>query len=191
MGLVLGTEMSPRQMAERVAATAAGKQHRLAAYLVDGRHEINPAQYAGIMRHLEGCPDLGATREEDMGRARTVTDAEAVARATISDIPAGFYATPSRTGSNDLDFWKVRVSEKSGFRSVARVVGGGDARTPRLIEIGKQEQRAALGAILRTGIREAQEEYADKEERCMKCGRQLTDDDSRARRMGDWCASKE
>lgn len=216
MGLVLGTDMSPEQMAREVARIAAGRQHRLAPYLVDGQHAINPAQYDGIMRHLLGCPEKAADQQmaENFGQARTGADryfegradasaeyrghldaarSATVFRETVNDVPAGFFATPSRTGANDLDFWKVTVVKDGpwkGYRKVKRVVGGGDERLPRLIDVSKQEQKLALGAILRTGIARAQEDYADNQERCMKCGRQLTDDVSRARRMGDTCAGK-
>lgn len=195
MGLVLGSDMTGEQMAERIAATAAHKNHKIARYLVDGQHPVNPAQYDGIMRHLSGCPDLPRQRtaEENMAPSTAAQPAQEP-RAVIADILAGFYATPSRTGNNDFDFWKVTVVQDGpykGYRKAKRVVGGGDARTPRLIEVSKPEQRAALSAILRTGITKAQEDYADKEARCMKCGRQLTDEDSRLRRMGDWCAGKE
>jgi hypothetical protein len=190
MGLVVGTSMSTGQMAAEVARVAAGKQHRLAAYLVDGSHPINPAQYEGIMRHLSGCRDLPGSRvtEENMGRARAGAEAEAAcSRDHVADITAGFYATPSRTGNNDLDFWKVTEGRKPGVRFAKRVIGGGDTKYPRLVEISQQEQRTALGAILRAGIPESANMYADNQERCMKCGIHLTDDESRAARMGPVC----
>jgi Family of unknown function (DUF6011) len=175
-------------LAEMVAGVAVGKQHRLAPYLVDGKHVLTPGQAEGIMRHLKGCPDLSVVKEEDMGRARTRADAEAACPSDhIADIAAGFYATPSRTGNNDLDFWKVTEGRKPGVRFAKRVIGGGDAKYPRLVEISQPEQRTALGAILRTGISKSADAYADNQERCKKCGIHLTDDMSRAARMGPVC----
>lgn len=177
-------------LAEEVARVAAGKKHRLAPYLVDGRHVLTLGQAERIMRHLKGCPDLSVVKEEDMGRARTRAEAEAARPSDhIADIAAGFYATPSRTGANDLDFWKVHVTGK-GFRKVKRVVGGGDEKHPRLLDISNQEGGAALSAIIRTGIRKAGEDYADNQQRCMRCGLHLTDEDSRAARMGPVCREK-
>jgi hypothetical protein len=204
MGLILGTSKSSEEMAGEIARLAAGKQHRLAAYLVDGRHHVNPAQYDGILRHLSRCPDLeeastpmapptGAERYfAQRGEASSeYREAHAAAlgraHAVISDIPQGFYATPCRTGNNDLDFWKVTEGRKPGVRFAKRVIGGGDTKYPRLVEISQQEQRAALGAILRTGIDKAGKDYADNQERCKKCGIHLTDDESRSARMGPVC----
>lgn len=195
MGLTLGTGKSSEQMAGEIAHLAAGKKHCLAAYLVDGKHPVNPAQFEGIMRHLARCPDLPrqATTEEDMARyapVRTQEEARRRASAVIADIAAGFYATESRTGSNDLDFWKVTEGRNPGVRFVKRVIGGGDSKYPRLVEISQQEQRGALGAILRTGIDKARADYADNQQRCMRCGLHLTDEDSRAARMGPVCREK-
>jgi len=181
--------MTDMTLAEEIAKTAAGRVHRLAPYQVDGQHEIAPGQYRGIMAYLLRCPER-PTPEENVARHETyqaqAEHARHAAGPVIADIPAGFFATPSRTGNNDLDFWKVHVTGK-GFRKVKRVIGGGDEKTPRLVEISQAEQRAALGAILRTGIDKSREDYADNQERCMKCGIHLTDDESRAARMGPVC----
>jgi Family of unknown function (DUF6011) len=190
MGLVLGTDMSGQEMAGIIRKTAAAKVHRLAAYLVDGAKPVNPAQFDGIMNYLARCPDLPGPRiaEETMAPTAAAQPAQEP-RAVISDIPEGFYATPSRTGHNDLDFWKVHVTGK-GYRKVKRVIGGGDEKYPRLLDISNQEGGAALGAILRTGISKAREDYADNQRRCMRCGLHLTDEDSRAARMGPVCREK-
>lgn len=176
-----------QDLSQTVREVAATRVHKLAPFLVSGEHEISPAQFYGLMRHLRGCP-VRPTPEENMARH----DAEEAhklhaAGAVIADITAGFYATPSLTGSNDLDFWKVTEGRNPGIRFVKRVIGGGDTKYPHLVEISRTQQFTALSAILRAGIDEAREEYADKETRCMKCGAQLTDDESRARRMGPKC----
>jgi hypothetical protein len=140
------------------------------------------------MRNLERCPDLPCqqTTEENV----TSQPAEAAPRPVIADIPAGFFATPSRTGHNDFDFWKVTEGRKPGYRFVKRVIGGGDLKYPRLEPVSKTEQMAALGAILRTGIEKSREDYADNQRRCMRCGLHLTDEESRAARMGPVCREK-
>jgi hypothetical protein len=193
MALILGSDLNGQQLAEKIAALAAGKQHRLQAFQVDGRHPVTPAAADGIIRYLSRCPDLdSAARSEDAGRARTAADARALGaagrRPVISDIEAGFYATSSATGNNDLDFWKVLVT--NGFRRVKRVIGGGDLKYPVLVEISGDQQKRALGVILRAGISKAREDYADNQSRCMKCGAQLTDDESRATGMGPVCRGK-
>jgi len=188
MALVVGTDMTGQAMSEKIAATAAHKDHKLAAFLVDGRKPVNPAQYDGIMRYLARCADLPGQRtsEENMTPQAPAQEPPAV----IADIPGGFYATPSRTGSNDLDFWKVTEGRKPGVRFVKRVIGGGDTKYPRLVEASRPEQFLALNAILQAGISKAREAYADNQERCMKCGLHLTDAESRAFRMGRVCREK-
>jgi hypothetical protein len=106
----------------------------------------------------------------------------------FKSIPQGYYATKSATGNNDLDFWFVRVPDDgkwAGYRFVRRIVGG---RGPQ--QIHKSEQMAALRAILEAGVEAAGNLYADELGNCKKCGRDLTDDESRARRMGPICAGK-
>lgn len=183
--------LTQEQMAQEIAAAAARKHHNLAAYLVDGCARVQPAQFDSIMRYLARCRDLAgneSTRETMIRHipVHAERQAQSAPRETFADIAAGFYATPSRTGNNDLDFWKVLVG-KTGFRSVKRVIGGGSDKYPRLIEITRPEMGRALGAILRTGIQQAANEYARNEKRCKKCGIQLTDDESRAAGMGPVC----
>lgn len=189
MGLVLGTSMSAEQMTAEVARVAASKRHHLAAYLVDGKHPISPAQHAGIMRNLSRCPDLPGPRATEES-VKSQPEPGAAPRAVIGDIPGGFYATPSRTGTNDLDFWKVTEGKKPGVRFVKRVIGGGDDKYPRLVEISRAEGFAALNAILRAGVTASSDAYADNQERCKRCGAHLTDEESRSARMGPVCREK-
>lgn len=182
------TDATGLLMARKIAEAAAVKDHKLAAYMVAGDRPVAEAQFDGIMRYLARCPALPAPRTTEENVTRQPA-AEPAPRSYISDIPDGFYATPCRTGNNDLDFWKVHVTDK-GYRRVKRVIGGGDERSPRVLDISKQESAAALGAILRTGIDKASEDYADSQQRCMRCGLQLTDDESRAARMGPVCREK-
>lgn len=109
-------------------------------------------------------------------------------RADFSKIAQGYYATASKTGNNDLDFWFVRVEETGrwrGYRFVRRYIGG---RGPQ--RIGKSEQMAALHAILEATPEAAGDKFADELGKCRDCGRDLTDDESRARKRGPVCAGK-
>lgn len=178
------------ELARRVAKAASLRHHKLSPHMVDGKRPITAGQAEGIMRHLSGCP-VRPTPEENVARHEAY-QAEAeherhAAGAVIADIAAGFYATPSATGNNDLDFWKVTEGRKPGIRFVKRVIGGGEEKCPKLVEISQQQQLAALRAILREGIETAADKYADNQERCKKCGIHLTDDVSRAARMGPVC----
>lgn len=101
------------------------------------------------------------------------------------DVPAGYYATPSMTGNNDLDFWRVDVPEKgkwAGYRFVKRVIGGQGA-----VNISKAERFNALQQIDAIGAQAAGKAYADAIGCCYRCNRELTDETSRAVGLGPVC----
>jgi hypothetical protein len=188
-------------LAELVAQAAAGRVHKLQSFQVDGKHPLTSAAANSILRYLGRCP-LRDETEENVGRARTQADVQALrqvtaestvsARLSFSDIPGGFYATPNKTdGSNDFSFWKVTEGRKPGYRFVKRVVGGGSGMLPELLEVGHQQQVGALRAILDKGITESAALYSELETRCTACGRQLTDETSRAYGKGPKCREKE
>jgi hypothetical protein len=111
---------------------------------------------------------------------------ETAIRTVVPEIPHGYYATPSATGNNDYDFWFVNVVTREGkwegFRSVSRVIGG---RSP--VRVPGKTRVAALKTIEDFGVDKAGNLFADEMERCRKCGRHLTDELSRKRRMGPDC----
>lgn len=104
------------------------------------------------------------------------------------EITAGFYAAPSLTGNNDLDFWKVDVPETgrwAGYVFVKRIIGGRDAtRIPR------KTQGETLKAIRDAGPQKASERFGQELGLCGKCGRSLTDETSRQIGIGPVCRSR-
>jgi hypothetical protein len=108
-----------------------------------------------------------------------------VATAPAAKVPAGYYATPSRTGNNDLDFWRIDAPETgkwAGYTFVKRLLGGHDP-----IKVRGAEAKMALDAIAAYGITEAGQRYAAEYTRCYKCNRELTDEASRACGLGPVC----
>lgn len=98
-------------------------------------------------------------------------------------VPKGFYATPSRTGHNDLDFWKVVHKGTKVF--VNRWIGGAGST-----HITNREAFRALIAITEFGVDKAGDLFADENTQCRDCGLPLTDEESRAARRGPVCRSK-
>jgi hypothetical protein len=99
------------------------------------------------------------------------------------EVPAGHYATASRTGSQDLDFWRVdRPTEGrwAGRTFVKRVIGGHED-TP----VRGAEAVAALEAI--AADPEAGPRYGQTIGRCCRCNRTLTDEISRSLGIGPTC----
>ncbi len=61
-------------------------------------------------------------------------------------VPGGYYATPSRTGNNDLDFWRVDKPMEGrwvGYTFVKRVINGNADQSVR-----GAESLGALAAIV-------------------------------------------
>lgn len=182
-----------------VAERAATKVHHLGKDMVSGTRPLTQAAFDGIMRNLSRCADredavaqpTGAQHYFEQREAGSPEYGQALAtaraRLTFQDIPAGFYATESPTAEEgQLDFWKVTV-KRNDFRFVKRVLGGGTAQQPKTVDISTPQQITALRAIINAGPAEAAALYAEKEKRCTKCGRQLTDKLSQERKMGEWC----
>lgn len=127
-----------------------------------------------------------AQRREDQGVARA---ADKPVGSAFVDVPEGHYATKSRTGNNDLDFWAVSVGKEgtkwAGFRFVDRVVGGHEDITVR-----GAERKLALEAIVAAGVTEAGILYGQTIGACFKCNRHLTRKYSRNMGFGPDCADK-
>jgi hypothetical protein len=112
----------------------------------------------------------------------------AAAPEAATAVPEGHYATTSRTGTNDLDFWRVdRPTEGrwAGRVFVKRVIGG---RADQAVRGTEAEQ--ALAAIEAAGVAEAGQLYGQQVGRCCRCNRHLTDETSRQLGIGPDCRAK-
>jgi len=156
----------------------AARQERLIqkfAGLRRGPASVALDRLIGLQRAARAIPSGGATSG---GTFRP-------APSTLPDVPEGYYATPSRTGTNDLDFWRVdRPTEGrwAGRTFVKRVIGGHPDANVRGAEV-----RLALEAIQAAGPQSAAEVYGREIGRCGMCNRHLTDAVSRARGIGPDC----
>jgi hypothetical protein len=120
-----------------------------------------------VVSHAEGtCPEASTTAERQV---------------TVPDVPAGHYATTSRTGNNDLDFWRVD-RPKSGRTYVKRVIGGQPDTNVRFVTMVQ-----ALEAIVREGVEACRERYAAELGNCWKCNTHLTVGLSRLLKIGPEC----
>lgn len=103
--------------------------------------------------------------------------------ATLETIEFGYYALPSATGNNDLDFFFVSKS-----REIRRVLGGHAPLRISTTEVKQVVKR--LTALTEEQVRDAHILYGQEIGSCGLCGRSLTDETSRARGLGSDCASK-
>jgi hypothetical protein len=174
-------DMPTTDIMSEIARLAPLKQHHLTRDMTDGRPLARQAAEK-VLANLRGCEDRPVVERPEKSSPSM----------DFSLIPVGYYATPGR-GSNEFDFWKVERPEDgkyAGFTFIKRVLGGGSAGQTRVIRIHMSEQRLSLAAIARHGIEESRQLYGDKMKRCTKCNRDLTDDLSIARRMGNDCWNK-
>lgn len=130
-------------------------------------------------------------------KATAAPDASAPAKRDLTDllgdVPDGLYAFESRTGNNDLDFWIVSTNQgrsnpaNKGKRWLARFVGGqgsvnvSPAERNAVAQFLTEQSHDALVAAMALFGREVG--------KCGKCGKSLTDEESRARGLGPTCAS--
>lgn len=103
-------------------------------------------------------------------------------------IPSGYYAIPSLSGTNDLDFYRVKrpiVGKWTGYTFVDMVIGGKPDRDVR----GKQRMYDILSAIEKDPAQAAYR-YGQEMGRCDKCNIHLTDKVSREHSRGPDCRKK-
>jgi hypothetical protein len=207
----------------QIARLAPTKRHRLAPAMVNGTRALSLEQARMVLTHLRKCDDMpGAARlqaaevsatvatrqypqetpqdDAQEGRPQERSQERSQARPQLpalrafTGIPAGYYATVSRTGTNDLDFWRVRKGTKgdwAGTSFAERVLGGGEgAGKPRTVGLDNIHQRLALQAIEEAGVDEAKKVFADNMGHCSDCGLPLTDEVSRRFGKGPTCREK-
>lgn len=123
---------------------------------------------------------------------------ERYSRTPMPEVPEGLYATPSLTGNNDLDFWRVKPGRNPGIVFVNRVIGGHqDTEIPydskakiKTERVAKATQRTALEAIVKFGIEKSNELAGMELKFCRRCGIHLTDEVSRALGIGPVCGDR-
>lgn len=114
------------------------------------------------------------------------------ARSAFEALPDGSYAVPSVTGTNDLTFFKISTNQgrynpsNKGKRYFNHLVGGDQefAVTPAFILKCVEAVHASGGAAA------AQGRFGLEHRCCGRCGRSLTDEESRRTGLGPECRSK-
>jgi hypothetical protein len=140
-----------------------------ASLLIDWLKSL-PVREAPVAPSL---PETGATYSSEMPSADVV--------------PAGRYAVDTNDGSiNEIAFYKVDRPTKgkwAGYAFVKLIVGDDEQR------LNHKAQQSVLAKIAAVGAAEASARYGHEIGACGVCGRQLTNDESRARGIGPKCAA--
>jgi hypothetical protein len=204
---------APDDMLERIRGLAATRVHHLSPKLT-GSYPLTIPQAEAILRHLNGCSvsarEAGMAQSGREFRRGPQEDRGAISpyakagghpasdepfspqmpppMSALKGVPEGYYAVESRTGNNDLDFFRVHIPDEGkwkGYVFVERVIGGRpDAPVKGL------QARFALAAILEAGVEEAKQRYGQEVGQCSECNRHLTDEESRRAGKGPYCRAK-
>lgn len=127
------------------------------------------------------------------GPVTTTTSGKRWQDELLGEVPNGYYAIPSVTGTNDLTFFRVFVNrgtvnpEKKGQKLIKQVVGGKGESLP----VGEGWARKAIAILFAEGLRNSSALYGQEFKRCGRCHISLTDETSRARGFGSECYGKE
>lgn len=104
------------------------------------------------------------------------------------DVPAGRYALDTQVHAvNGTAFYKVDRPETgrwAGYVFVKQIIGSDEQK------LSMKQGRAILARIAAVGAEAASARYGHEIGECGICGRQLTNDESRARGIGPVCAAK-
>lgn len=112
----------------------------------------------------------------------------------LEGVDDGYFALPSKTGTNDLDFIRISSNQgrvnpaNKGLRRVQRFLGGQGA-----IDIRKPEQIEFAKIIVALSIEErrnANALFGREIGRCGCCGKSLTDEISRQEGLGPICRGR-
>lgn len=145
---------------------------------------------AHIDREAEAAKAAALKAEAEAARAKLTGLVDHIlATAYPADerkIPTIRVAVPA-TGENDLDFLIVQRAEND-VRRVLRTLGGHGDITILLAEQVRQAER--LAKLDRAELIEAAATYGRELGYCGRCGRELTDKDSRDAGLGPDCAKK-
>ena len=196
--------MTLAEAMEEIRRLAPTKDHKLAAYLLDGR-ELTEIQAGLVLDNLRRAPALQAPA--DNTAHHQARNADAAPRTGNVPPPLSYFkgkipfpegvkklyfATPGEGGA--VNFWRLRAGKGKweGYAFPDRVLGG-DAQAGeemRTVDLDNMQKRLALQAILAFGLDAAGDLFADELTRCRDCGRWLTDEVSRAERRGPDCRAK-
>lgn len=134
---------------------------------------------------LDAHPELKARNKQGKHGGSKVIRADEYPAVT-----AGYYAVPSLTGNNDLDFFTVDAPQDGNWKGclfAKRIVGGEGAPTRVAVTTARQwldslkDEADALRAKMLFG---------QKIGKCGECGRTLTDETSRELGIGPVCRDK-
>ena len=158
------------------ACAACGSQVAAGAGLLAKRGDA----WTVVHEHAADCREPEPTQQPEPQQPKT--------KRTLPDVPAGRFAIASK-GDNDLMFVKVDRPDEgkwAGYTFVKIVVGGHDDTPVRDFD----RKCDILQRIVDAGFEQASALYGRELGHCGRCGRSLTDQESRNYGIGPECRKK-
>ncbi len=152
-------------------------------FLLDVRRKATRGLSNGQAKGVLNCWRAELNRRPSPQVATSAPAAPATPQAT-PQVPEGHYAVTSRTGNNDLDFYRVDHGKGkwAGRTFVKRIIGGHPDQN-----LSRNESPLALAQIEAAGPEAAAQLYGQEVGRCCRCNRHLTDETSRQLGIGPEC----
>lgn len=142
----------------------------------DWREHLNTQWRNGRLDRAFASRTITALQESLGAVKRTA----ATAAAQLPEVPEGRYAVDNEDGATAF----YLITARNGRTSVSVY------KAEQPIRLGRAQAATVLRKVEAAGVEAARNRFADETARCWRCGTQLTDAESRARRMGPICYGK-
>lgn len=165
--------------------------HEARTWIEAHKAEITKRRASDLITRLRGHlarPAMPANRPEGVAEAPQKPAAGRTAFDPYNDIPTARYALVDAKDANTIHFYHVTHKEYNGRDFIYVDERASDTRWPVK---AWPRKKAILDAIRAAGPREAALLFGREIGACCRCGRSLTDADSRAAGIGPDCAGKD
>ena len=155
----------------------------VAMHLMEGK-PVSAGEIAPLIDALRECPRKGNATPAPAAQAK----AEATSEPTLRDLAEGladkgYYALRTPGSVDEIHYYRITRSKK-GYVKVQ------EQASDTLWPVDNYRRAQAVVKAIQEDVEAARNLYADTLERCYACGRTLTDELSRALRIGPDCRSK-
>lgn len=147
------------------------------------------ADAANLTGGRDGTASRWISKLLDLPRLRAERPTQPNAAGSGADIPEGRYAVTGSDG--ETDFFLVQKPERgrwAGYTFVKKLIAcGGFGNEFRKVRVNRETREKVLRQINQAGVREAMLRFGREVGACGHCGRNLTNDESRALGIGPVC----
>lgn len=156
----------------------------VAMHLMEGK-PVSAGEIGPLIDALRDCPRKGTATPAPVAQAEA--EPAKATGPTLRDLAEpladkGYYALRDQENPGKIHYY--RITRRKGYVKVQ------EQASDELWPVDYRRALAVVKALLDSGVEAAQHLYADTLEKCYRCGRTLTDETSRALRIGPECRKK-